>query len=53
VGDDLVLQENMTVTLDLPYVEVGEGAGHNEDLLRITKTGYEILNDPREPLIVV
>lgn len=53
VGDDLVLQENMTVTLDLPFLEVGEGAGHNEDLLRITKTGYEILNDPREPLIIV
>jgi Xaa-Pro aminopeptidase len=53
VREELTLQENMTITLDLPYVEVGEGAGHNEDLLRITKTGYEILNDPREPLIVV
>ena len=53
VRDDLVLGENMTVTLDLPYVEIGWGAGHNEDLLRITKTGYEILNDPRDPLLVV
>lgn len=53
VFDDLVLQENMTVTLDLPYLEVGEGAGHNEDMLRITKTGFEILNDPRDPLILV
>ena len=43
----------MTVTLDLPYIEIGWGAGHNEDLLRITKTGYEILNDPGEPLVVV
>jgi Xaa-Pro aminopeptidase len=53
VRDDLVLQENMTVTLDLPYLEVGQGAGHNEDMLRITKTGYEILNDPKDPLVVV
>ena len=53
VREDLVLRENMTVTLDLPYLEVGEGAGHNEDLLRITKTGFELLNDPKEPLIVV
>jgi Xaa-Pro aminopeptidase len=53
VGDDHVLAENMTVTLDLPYVEVGWGAGHNEDLLRITKTGYEILNDPAEPMVIV
>lgn len=53
VRDDLVLRENMTVTLDLPYLEVGEGAGHNEDLLRITRTGFELLNDPKDPLIVV
>jgi Xaa-Pro aminopeptidase len=53
VREELVLQENMTITLDLPYIEVGEGAGHNEDLLRITKTGFELLNDPREPLIVI
>jgi Xaa-Pro aminopeptidase len=53
VRSELVLEENMTVTLDLPYLEVGEGAGHNEDLLRITKTGFELLNDPREPLFVV
>jgi len=51
--EDLVLAENMTVTLDLPYLEVGEGAGHNEDLLRITKTGYEILNDPGDALVMV
>jgi len=53
VRDDIVLAENMTVTLDLPYIEVGEGAGHNEDLLRITRTGFELLNDPSDPLIVV
>jgi Xaa-Pro aminopeptidase len=48
-----VLAANMVVTLDLPYHQIGWGCGHNEDLLRITKTGYEILNDPKEPLIVV
>jgi Xaa-Pro dipeptidase len=53
VRDDHVLAENMVVTLDLPYLEVGEGAGHNEDMLRITKTGFELLNDPSDPLIVV
>jgi Xaa-Pro aminopeptidase len=53
VGEELTLAENMVVTLDLPYVEIGWGAGHNEDLLRITKTGYEILNDPGDPLVVV
>jgi Xaa-Pro aminopeptidase len=50
---DHVLAENMTVTLDLPYLEIGGGAGHNEDLLRITSTGYELLNDPKEPLVIV
>jgi Xaa-Pro aminopeptidase len=48
-----VLEENMTVTLDLPYLEVGSVAGHNEDLLRITKTGFELLNDPGEPMVIV
>ncbi len=51
--ENLVLAENMTVTLDLPFIEIGWGAGHNEDLLRITKTGYEILNDPSDAMLVV
>jgi Xaa-Pro aminopeptidase len=53
VRDDHVLAENMTVTLDLPYIEIGWGGGHNEDMLRITRNGYEILNDPAEPLVIV
>lgn len=53
VRAELVSEENMTVTLDLPCLEVGGGAGHNENLLRITESGYELLNEPREPLIVV
>jgi Xaa-Pro aminopeptidase len=50
---DHVLEENMTITIDLPYVEVGWGAGHNEDLIRITKTGFELLNDLSDPLVIV
>ena len=53
VRGDLVLEENMTVTLDLPYIEIGWGGGHNEDMLRITRNGYELMNDPGEPLVVV
>ncbi len=53
VKDDLVLTENMTITVDLPYIEVGWGAGHNEDLIRVTKTGFEPLNTIGDPLIVV
>jgi hypothetical protein len=30
----------------------GARAGHNEDLLRVTKIGFELLNDPKDPLIV-
>ncbi len=48
-----VLEENMVLTIDLPYVEVGWGGGHNEDLFRVTKTGYEALNPESDPLVVV
>ena len=50
---DHVLEENMVLTVDLPYVEVGWGAGHNEDLLRVTKTGFEPMNTISDPLEVV
>jgi Xaa-Pro aminopeptidase len=50
---DHVLEENMVLTVDLPYIEVGWGAGHNEDLLRVTKTGYEPLNAISDPLEIV
>jgi Xaa-Pro aminopeptidase len=53
VRAESVLEENMVVTLDLPFIEVGTGAGHNEDMLRITRNGYELMNDPRDPLLVV
>jgi len=50
---DHVLEENMVMTIDLPYVEVGWGCGHNEDLFRVTATGYEALNPESDPLVVV
>jgi len=50
---DHVLEENMVMTMDLPYIEVGWGAGHNEDLIRITKTGFEPFNKISDPLEVV
>jgi Xaa-Pro dipeptidase len=50
---DHVLEENMVMTIDLPYVEVGWGCGHNEDLFRVTQTGYEALNPESDPLVVV
>ena len=33
--------------------EAGWGAGHNEDLLLITETGFELLHTEEEPLIVI
>ena len=53
VAPDIELAPGMTITIDLPYIEVGWGAGHNEDLILITETGYEILNTEEEPLVVV
>ena len=50
---DHVLQENMVLTVDLPYLEVGFGCGHNEDLFRVTKTGYEPLNTERDPFVIL
>jgi Xaa-Pro dipeptidase len=53
VPSDVVLKAGMTITVDLPYIEVGWGAGHNEDLILITDTGYELLNTDEEPLVIV
>jgi Xaa-Pro aminopeptidase len=50
---DHVLEENMVLTVDLPYIEVGWGAGHNEDLIRVTKTGFEFFNTLSDPLEVI
>jgi Xaa-Pro aminopeptidase len=53
MSTDVVLKPGMTITIDLPYIEVGWGAGHNEDLILITETGFELLNTDEEPLVVV
>ena len=50
---DHILEENMVMTIDLPYLEVGYGTGHNEDLFRVTKTGYELFNTETEPFIIL
>lgn len=50
---DHVLEEDMVLTVDLPYLEVGYGCGHNEDLFRVTSTGYESLNTEEDPFIVL
>jgi Xaa-Pro aminopeptidase len=50
---DHVLEENMVLTVDLPYLEVGWGGGHCEDLFRVTRTGLEPLNPVTDPLVVV
>ncbi|MDE1150116.1 MAG: M24 family metallopeptidase [Azospirillaceae bacterium] len=52
IPQDFALQPGMCVTLDLPYIELGWGAGHNEDLLLITDSGFEFLNAPDDPMIV-
>lgn len=53
VGDDLTVEKDTVLTIDLPFIEVGFGAGHNEDLLLVTDSGHELLNTDESPLIVV
>jgi Xaa-Pro aminopeptidase len=50
---DHVLEENMVLTIDLANVEIGWGAGHHEDLFRVTKTGFEYMAPPGDPLVIV
>jgi len=49
---DHVLEENMTITIDPPYVRVGWGAGPYEDLIRIERNSYELLNDLGDPRVI-
>jgi Xaa-Pro aminopeptidase len=50
---DTALEEDMVVTVDLPYIEVGFGAGHHEDMLRVTRNGYEPMHPEGDPLVIV
>ncbi len=53
IREDIVLEAGMTLTIDLPYIEIGFGAGHNEDLILITDDGYEPLHEEDGPLLIV
>lgn len=50
---DIVLQAGMTLTVDLPYVEVGVGAGHNEDVILITADGFERISKVEDDILIV
>jgi len=51
VKDDIVLEEGMTMTVDLPHIEPGWGAAHLEDLIVVTRNGAEPLNDMSNPVV--
>ncbi len=53
VPDDLAFEENMTLTVDLPTIELGWGSIHFEDLIVVTKQGAEPLASLSDPLIVI
>jgi hypothetical protein len=42
----------MVITIDMPHIEIGGHVGHHEDLIRITKTGYEPMHTPGPALVV-
>lgn len=43
VRDDLVFEENMTLTVDFPVQQLGWGGAHLEDLVVVTRNGIEPL----------
>lgn len=47
---DRVLEENMVINVDLPHVEIGWGAVHLEDTVRVTKDGCEPLTSMKTDL---
>jgi Xaa-Pro aminopeptidase len=52
--DDMSLEAGMVLSVDCPVIDTGiGGSAHREDLVLITPTGFELLNDPGEELIVV
>lgn len=51
--DDITLQENMVITADLASLDLGWGNLHHEDLIRITKTGFEPFPGIHEPFIII
>jgi Xaa-Pro aminopeptidase len=54
IKDDLVLEENMIISVDMPVLHTGiGGSAHLEDLTLITKDGSEQINDIGDRIIVV
>lgn len=53
VGEDHTFEKNMTLTIDLPQIEMGWGATHLEDLINITDDGFEPLGTMDDPLIIL
>jgi Xaa-Pro aminopeptidase len=52
--DDLVLQENMILSVDLPIRHAGiGGSAHLEDLTLITKDGGTQINDIGNRIVIV
>jgi Xaa-Pro aminopeptidase len=51
--EDIVLEEDMVITVDLASLEIGWGFIHHEDLVRITKSGFEAIPSIEEPLTIV
>jgi Xaa-Pro aminopeptidase len=52
--DDLILQENMIISVDMPVLNTGiGGSAHLEDLTLITKDGGEQINDIGNRTIIV
>jgi Xaa-Pro aminopeptidase len=52
--DDLILQENMIISVDLPVLNTGiGGTAHLEDLTLITNDGGEQINDIGNRIIVL
>jgi Xaa-Pro aminopeptidase len=54
VKDDLILQENMIISVDLPVRQSGMGgSAHLEDLSLITRTGSEQINDISNRTLII
>ncbi len=54
VKDDIVLQENMILSVDCPILDTGlGGSAHIEDLMLITRDGAEPLHALSAPVIVI
>jgi Xaa-Pro aminopeptidase len=54
VKDDILLEENMILSVDLPVRQAGMGgSAHLEDLTLITRTGGEQINDTAQRTITI